>query len=182
MCASTWHSSFSYVPLPGTSIQYTMGTSTWHSSSPPLPLPYMVPRFQIRFWIRTDLALLPALDPDPVFQISLDPDPGTKKECRKGSKNDLLEENLKIMTNYCQKWKRRKFLIKDHHKIDGKFPRQRCLDPVLKKLMDPDPVCPERLDTDPVCPERFDPDPVIITLDPKPCLVFAMCTSAWHYS
>ena len=26
------------------------------------------------------------------------PDPGTKKECRKGSKSDLSEENLKIMT------------------------------------------------------------------------------------
>ena len=42
------------------------------------------------------------------------------------------------------------FLIKNHHKIDGKFSRQRCLDPypVLKKNMDPDPVCPERLDPD----------------------------------
>ena len=47
------------------------------------------------------------------------------------------------------------------HKIDGKFSRQRCLDPVFKKCMDPDPVCPERLDPDPdpVCPERLDPDP-----------------------
>ena len=44
----------------------------------------------------------------------------------------------------------------DYHKIDGKFSRQRCLDP------DPDPVCPERLDPDP------DPDPVNIRPDPKP--------------
>ena len=45
-----------------------------------------------------------------------------------------------------------------HHKIDGKFSRQRCLDP----------DCPERLDPDPVCPERLDPDPVNIIPDPKP--------------
>ena len=38
------------------------------------------------------------------FQISLDPDPASaqsleqKKECRKVSKSDLSEENLKIMT------------------------------------------------------------------------------------
>ena len=35
--------------------------------------------------------------------------------------------------------------------MDGKFSRQRCLDP------------------DPVCPERLDPDPVNIRPDPKPC-------------
>ena len=60
--------------------------------------------------------------------------------------------------------KSQQFLIKTHHKIDGKFSRQRCLDP------DPDQVCPERLDPDPVCPERLDPDsdPVNIRPDPQP--------------
>ena len=50
--------------------------------------------------------------------------------------------------------------MKTHHKIDGKFLRQRCLDqdPVFKKCMHPDPVCPERLD----------PDPVNIRPDPQP--------------
>ena len=48
------------------------------------------------------------------------------------------------------------FLIKNLHKIDGKFSRQRCLDP------DPDPVCPERLDPD------TGPDPVNIRPDPQP--------------
>ena len=33
------------------------------------------------------------------------PDPGTKKEWRKGSKSDLSEENLKIMTKDRQKMK-----------------------------------------------------------------------------
>ena len=32
------------------------------------------------------------------FQISLDPDPGTQKECRKGSKSDISEEILKFMS------------------------------------------------------------------------------------
>ena len=41
-----------------------------------------------------------------------------------------------------------KKIIKYHHKIDGKFSRQRC----------PDPVCSERLD----------PDPVNIRPDPNP--------------
>ena len=67
---------------------------------------------------------------------------------------------------------------KTHHKIDGQFSRQRCLDPdpVFKKCMDPvcperldpDPVCPERLDPDPFCPERLGPDPVNIRPDPQP--------------
>ena len=35
------------------------------------------------------------------FQISSDP--GTKKECRKGSKSYVLEENFKIMTKGRQK-------------------------------------------------------------------------------
>ena len=43
-------------------------------------------------------------------------------------------------------------LIKTLHKIDRKFSRQMCLDPVLKNFMDP------------VCPERLYPDP-----DPQPC-------------
>ena len=34
------------------------------------------------------------------------PDPGTKKECRKGSKSELSEENLKIMTKDRQKLKK----------------------------------------------------------------------------
>ena len=59
------------------------------------------------------------------------------------------------------------FLIKNLHKIDGKFSRQGCLGP------DPnlDPVCPQRLDPDPdpVCPEMLDPDLVNIRPDPKPC-------------
>ena len=63
--------------------------------------------------------------------------------------------------------------MKTHHKIDGKFSRQRCLDPVFKKCMhpDPDPACPERLDPDLVCPERLDPDPDPINIrpDPQPC-------------
>ena len=56
--------------------------------------------------------------------------------------------------------KRQQFLIKNHHKIDDKFSRQR--------FLDPDPVCPKRLD--PVCPERLDPypDPVNIRPDPQP--------------
>ena len=58
------------------------------------------------------------------------------------------------MTKNRQKMKRQQFLIKNHHKIDGKFSRQRCLDP------DPDPVCPERLDPD--------PDLVNIRPDPQP--------------
>ena len=82
-------------------------------------------------------------DPDPVFKflrIRFQPRFwNKKKDCRKVSKSDLSEENLKIMT-------------KDHKKIDGKFSRQRCLDP------------------DPVCPERLDQDPVNIRPDPKPCL------------
>ena len=52
-----------------------------------------------------DPVFLPALDPDPVFKfirIRFQPgfgsDPGIKKECRKGSKSDLPEDNLKIMT------------------------------------------------------------------------------------
>ena len=49
-----------------------------------------------------------------------------------------------------KKLKRQQFLIKNHHRIDGKFSRQRCLDP------DPDPVCHERLDPDPVCLEGLD--------------------------
>ena len=67
------------------------------------------------------------------------------------------------MTKNRQKMKRKQFLIKTHHKIDGKFSRQRCLDPdpVFKKCMDPDLVCPERL-----YPE---PDPVNIRPDPQPC-------------
>ena len=66
--------------------------------------------------------------------------------------------------------KRQQFLIKTHHKIDGKFSRQRCLDPdpVFKKCMDPDPVCPERLDPDPGCPERLDPDPDPVNIRPDP--------------
>ena len=48
---------------------------------------------------------------------------------------------------------RQKFI--KNHKIDGKFSRQRCLDP------DPDPVCPERLD-----PDRFNIRP-----DPQPWLL-----------
>ena len=46
------------------------------------------------------------------FQISLDPDtvsaadPGAKKDCSKGSKSYLLEENLKIMTKDRQKMKK----------------------------------------------------------------------------
>ena len=66
------------------------------------------------------------------------------------------------MTKDCQKMKKAQFLIKIHHKIDGKFSRHRCLDP--------DPVCSERLypDPDPVCPERLNPDPVNIRPDPQP--------------
>ena len=56
------------------------------------------------------------LDTDPVFkffcfpirirfQISLDSDP-RQKECRKGSKSYLLEENLTIMTKDRQKMKK----------------------------------------------------------------------------
>ena len=47
-----------------------------------------------------------------VFQISLDPEPVStrileqKKECRKGSKSDLSEENLKIITEDRQKMKK----------------------------------------------------------------------------
>ena len=46
------------------------------------------------------------------FQISLDPDPVSaqileqKKECRKVSESDLLEENLKTMTKDRQKMKK----------------------------------------------------------------------------
>ena len=45
------------------------------------------------------------------FQISLDPDPVSarfwnKKKCRKVSKSDLLEENLKFMTKNRQKIKK----------------------------------------------------------------------------
>ena len=106
------------------------------------------------------------------FQISLDPvfkfllirirysnfldpdlDPVSAKileNCRKVSKGDLSGENLKFMTKDRQKMKRQQFLIKTHRKIDGKFSRQRCLDPDL------DPVCHERLDPDPVCLEGLD--------------------------
>ena len=109
------------------------------------------------------------------FQISLDPDPvsapGYRNKTRvqkEGFKSNLLEENLEIMTKVRQKWKRQQCLIKNHHKIDVKFSRQRCLnsDPVLKSLI------------------RFilrgwiririglswelDPDPVNIRPDPKP--------------
>ena len=76
----------------------------------------------------------------------------------------LLEENLKIMTKDYQKIQKEIFLVKNHHKIDGKFSRQRFLDPDPG----PDPVCPERLDPDPVCLERLDPDPVNIRPDPLP--------------
>ena len=47
------------------------------------------------------------------------------------------------MTKGCQKKKKREhvkkkqFLINNHHKIYGKYYRQRCLDP--------DPICPEWL-------------------------------------
>ena len=82
-------------------------------------------------------------------------DPGARKAC---SDSYLLEEND---DRTVKKMQRQKFL-KNYHKIDGKFSRQRCLDPdpdsVLKKIMDPDPICPE----------RFDPDPVNIRPDPKP--------------
>ena len=94
-------------------------------------------------------------DSDPVFKF-LDPDldPVSAKileNCRKVSKSDLSEENLKFMTKGRQKMKKQQFLIKTHHKIDGKFSRQRCLDPDP----DRDPVCPERLDPDPD-PEKFE--------------------------
>ena len=59
-----------------------------------------------------------------------------------------------------QKLKRQQFLIKTHHKIDGKLSRQRCMDPGsgfgLEKIMDLDPVCPERLDPD---SDNIRPDP-----------------------
>ena len=53
--------------------------------------------------------------------------------------------------------------------MDGKFSRQRCLDPgpVFKKCMDPDPVCLERLDPDPICPERLDSDPDPVNIRPR---------------
>ena len=40
----------------------------------------------------------------------------------------ILEENIKIIRTV-NKWKRQQFFIKNHNKIDGKFLRQRCLDP-----------------------------------------------------
>ena len=55
-----------------------------------------------------------------------------------------------------QKMKMQQILIKNHHKMDGKFSRQR-----LDSESDPDPVCPE----------RSDPDPVNIRPDPRPCLI-----------
>ena len=36
------------------------------------------------------------ISPDTVLKLVLNPDPGTKKECRKGVKSDLSEENLKL--------------------------------------------------------------------------------------
>ena len=60
----------------------------------------------------------------------------------------------KLWARTVKKWKRQVFLIKNHNKIDGKFSRQRCLDP------DPDPVCPESLD----------PNPVNVRPNPKTCL------------
>ena len=60
------------------------------------------------------------------------------------------------MTKDRQKMKRQQFLIQTHHKIDGKFSKQRCLDP----------VCPERLDPDPVRPERLDPDSNPVNIRP----------------
>ena len=35
--------------------------------------------------------------------------------------------------------KKAKILYKNHHKIDGIFSKQRCLDPDPEKIMDPDP-------------------------------------------
>ena len=52
------------------------------------------------------------LNPDPVFKFLWirirfqPPDPGAKKECRKGSKSYLLEGNIKIMTKDRQKLKK----------------------------------------------------------------------------
>ena len=49
---------------------------------------------------------LHALDPDPVYKFLWIRILEQKKECRKGSKSDLSEENLKIMTKDRQKMKK----------------------------------------------------------------------------
>ena len=50
-----------------------------------------------RFRIQSDPVFLPESRSEVGFQISLDPDPRHKKDCRKCSKSYLLEENLNIM-------------------------------------------------------------------------------------
>ena len=87
------------------------------------------------------------------FQISLDPDPVTaqiveqKKIAERSLKVIYQKKTWNLWLRNVKKWKRQQFLIKTHHKLNGKFSRQRCLDPdpVFKKCMDP--VCPERLST-----------------------------------
>ena len=81
----------------------------WMSSIEMLSLSFQIPKtVHTRPWlrIRSDSVFLPGSG----FQISLLPDPvsapgsrSKKKECRKGSKIFLLDENLKIMTKDRQK-------------------------------------------------------------------------------
>ena len=67
----------------------------------------MAPGLRIR--IRSDMVFLTGSGSG--FQISLDPDPVSaqileQKKCRKVSKSDLSEENLKFMTKDRQKMKK----------------------------------------------------------------------------
>ena len=81
------------------------------------------------------------------------PDPGAKK-VQKGLWKLFIRRKRKRMTKERKKWKRQQFLIKNHYKIDGKFSRQKCLDP--------DPVCP-------AWEVGSGSDPTNIRPDPKPC-------------
>ena len=76
------------------------------------------------------------LDPDPVFKFLWILIPEQKKSAERALKV--------IMTKDRQKMKKVTISCKNHLKIDGKFSRQRCLnpdlDPVFKKSMVPDLV------------------------------------------
>ena len=75
------------------------------------------------------------LDPNSVFKflwirMRLQPRiPEHKKSAERALKAIPLKKTLKLWLRNVKKWKRQQFLDKNHHKIDGKFSRQRCLDP-----------------------------------------------------